>query len=137
MEEWRKTSTLAPDGDEWSGSHPGCFTPGEKSNARQRQEDFSSSLCVQTSSGTHPPSCTMGIGGPFPGAKRGRGMTLTTHPHLVPRSRMIRSLPPFPTERECSNTIYSMYRNNQKSNLTRNTSSMGGVSCCPIPSSGQ
>jgi hypothetical protein len=24
----------------------------------------------------------------FPGLKRGRGVTLTTHPHLVPRSRM-------------------------------------------------
>jgi hypothetical protein len=28
-------------------------------------EDFSSSLCVQTSSGAHPASCTMGTGGPF------------------------------------------------------------------------
>jgi hypothetical protein len=26
-----------------------------------------------------------------PGLKRGRGVTLTTHPHLVPRSRMSRS----------------------------------------------
>jgi hypothetical protein len=33
----------------------------------------------------------MGTGGPFPGAKRGRGVTLTTHPHLVPKSRMSRS----------------------------------------------
>jgi hypothetical protein len=30
---------------------------------------FSSSLCVQTSSGAHPASCTMGTGGPFPGDK--------------------------------------------------------------------
>jgi len=30
----------------------------------------------------------MGTGGPFPGAKRGRGVTLTTHSHLVPRSGM-------------------------------------------------
>jgi hypothetical protein len=30
-------------------------------------------------------------GGPFPGAKRGRGGKLTTRPHLVPRSRMSRS----------------------------------------------
>jgi hypothetical protein len=36
--------------------------------------------------GAHPASCTMGTGGPFPG-----GVTLTTHPHLVPRSRMSRS----------------------------------------------
>jgi hypothetical protein len=54
-------------------------------------KDFSSNLCVQTGSGAHPASCTMGTGGPFPGAKRGRGVTLTTHPHLVPRSRMSRS----------------------------------------------
>jgi hypothetical protein len=32
-------------------------------------KDFSSSLCVQTGSGAHPASCTMGTGGPFPGAK--------------------------------------------------------------------
>jgi hypothetical protein len=49
-------------------------------------KDFSSSLCVQTGSGAHPTSCTMGTGGPFPGVKRGRGVMLTTHPHLVPRS---------------------------------------------------
>jgi hypothetical protein len=30
---------------------------------------FSSSLCVQTSSGAYPASCTMGTEGPFPGAK--------------------------------------------------------------------
>jgi hypothetical protein len=30
---------------------------------------FSSILCVQTGSGAHPVSCTMGTGGPFPGAK--------------------------------------------------------------------
>jgi hypothetical protein len=48
-------------------------------------------VCVQTSSEAHPASCTMGIGGPFRGTKRGRGVTLTTHPHLVPRSRMISS----------------------------------------------
>jgi hypothetical protein len=43
-------------------------------------KDFSSSLCVQTGSGAHPASYTMGTGGPFPGAKRGRGVTLTTPP---------------------------------------------------------
>jgi hypothetical protein len=35
-------------------------------------------------------------GGPFPGVKRGRGVTLTTHPHLVQRSRMSRSYILFP-----------------------------------------
>jgi hypothetical protein len=54
-------------------------------------KDFSSNLCVQTGSEAHPASCTTGIRGPFPRAKRGRGMTLTTHPHLVPRSGMCRS----------------------------------------------
>jgi hypothetical protein len=32
-------------------------------------EDFPSNLCVQTGSGAHPVSCTMGTGGPFPGGK--------------------------------------------------------------------
>jgi hypothetical protein len=32
-------------------------------------KDFSSILCVQTGSGAHPASCTMGTGGPFPGSK--------------------------------------------------------------------
>jgi hypothetical protein len=32
-------------------------------------KDFSSNLCVQTGSGVHPASCTMGTGGPFPGGK--------------------------------------------------------------------
>jgi hypothetical protein len=32
-------------------------------------EDFSSSPCVQTGSGAHPASCTMGIGDSFPGGK--------------------------------------------------------------------
>jgi hypothetical protein len=30
-------------------------------------KDFSSSLCVQTGSGAHLASCTIGTGGPFPG----------------------------------------------------------------------
>jgi hypothetical protein len=54
-------------------------------------EDFSSNLCVQTGSGAHPASCTMGTGFLSPGVKRGQGVTLTTHPHLVPRSIMSRS----------------------------------------------
>jgi hypothetical protein len=32
-------------------------------------KDSSSSLCVQTGSGAHPVSCTVGTGGPFPGGK--------------------------------------------------------------------
>jgi hypothetical protein len=36
-------------------------------------KDFSSSLCVQTGSGAHPASCTMGTEGPFPGGKARMG----------------------------------------------------------------
>jgi len=32
-------------------------------------KDFSSDLCVETSSEAHPASCTMSTGGPFPGGK--------------------------------------------------------------------
>jgi hypothetical protein len=46
-------------------------------DTRQRQNDFSSNLCVQTGTGAF---CPMSIGGLSPGAKRGRGVTLTTHP---------------------------------------------------------
>jgi hypothetical protein len=34
-----------------------------------------------------------------PGVKRGRGVTLTTHPHLVPRSRLSRSYTSSPAYR--------------------------------------
>jgi hypothetical protein len=41
----------------------------------------------------------------FPGVKRGRGVMLTTHPHLVPRLRMSRSSPlPPGTFMACSGT---------------------------------
>jgi hypothetical protein len=36
-------------------------------------KDFSCTLCVQTCSGAHPASCTMGIGGHFPGGKSAAG----------------------------------------------------------------
>jgi hypothetical protein len=41
---------------------------------------------VQTGRGAHPASCTMGTGS-FPGVESGRGVTLTPHPLLVPRSK--------------------------------------------------
>jgi hypothetical protein len=40
---------------------------------RRRRNYFSSSLCVQTGSGPHPASCTMGTGAPFPGGKARSG----------------------------------------------------------------
>jgi hypothetical protein len=66
-----------------------CWTTGwSRFDSRQRRKYFSSSLCVQTGSEAHPASCTTGTGGAFPRLKRGRGVTLITHPYLVPRSRM-------------------------------------------------
>jgi len=47
---------------------------------------------VQTGPGAHPASCTMGNGS-FPGVKCGRGLLLTTHPLLVPRSCKSRAIP--------------------------------------------
>jgi hypothetical protein len=44
---------------------------------------------VQTDPGAHPASCKMGTGS-FPEVKWGRGVLLTTHPLLVPRSRKSR-----------------------------------------------
>jgi len=38
---------------------------------------------VQTGPVAHPASCTMGTGS-FPGVKRGRGVTLTLQPLLLP-----------------------------------------------------
>jgi hypothetical protein len=53
-------------------------------------KEFSSSLCVQISSVAHPTFYPMGTGS-FPAKKHGWGVMLTTHSHLVPRSRMSRS----------------------------------------------
>jgi hypothetical protein len=46
-------------------------------------KDFSSILCVQTGSGAHPASCTMGTGDPFPGGKARPGRDAD---HLPPSS---------------------------------------------------
>jgi hypothetical protein len=48
-------------------------------------KDFSFSLCVQISSEAHPASYPMGS---FHGCKARQGVTLTTHPHLLPRSEL-------------------------------------------------
>jgi hypothetical protein len=49
-------------------------------------EDFSSILCVQIGYGSHPASCPMGNGGPFPGGKARPGRDADHSLHLVPRS---------------------------------------------------
>jgi len=50
---------------------------------------------VQTDPGAHPASCTMGTRS-LPEAKSGRGVTLTSHPFLVPWSRMSIAIPLLP-----------------------------------------
>jgi hypothetical protein len=65
---------------------------------RQRQRIFSLA-CVQTSSRANLASYPMVTRDPFPGVKGGRDVTLTTHPHFVPRSRMYRSYTSFPVKR--------------------------------------
>jgi hypothetical protein len=47
-------------------SCPYSSTRRSRFDPRRKRKDFSSSLCVQTSSGAHPASCTMGTAGPFP-----------------------------------------------------------------------
>ena len=47
---------------------------------------------VQTGPGVHPASCTMGTRS-FPGVKCRRGVLLTIHPLLVPRSWKSRAIP--------------------------------------------
>jgi hypothetical protein len=80
-------------------SPTGWATGLSRFDPRQRREDFSSSLCVQTGSGAHPASCTIATGGPFPGAKARPGRETDHSPHLVPRSRMSRSYISFPHKR--------------------------------------
>ena len=53
------------------------------------------SVLVQTGPGAHPASYTMGTGS-FLEVKNGRGMTLTTHPLLVPWSWKSRAIPLLP-----------------------------------------
>jgi hypothetical protein len=53
--------------------------------------DFSSNLRVQTGSGAHPASCTMGTGGSFRGGKARPRRDADHSHHLLPRSWMSRS----------------------------------------------
>jgi hypothetical protein len=82
--------------------------PGDQGLIPDRGEKIFPLACVQTGSGDHPASCTMGTGGPFPGLKRSRGVTLTAHPHIMPRSRMSSSfsLLSFVASIACSVQLY-------------------------------
>jgi hypothetical protein len=78
------------------GSSVLCLTTDWTSGVRSPAEaKIVPPACVQTSIEAHPASYPMGTVGFSPGVKRGRGVTLTTHPHLLPRSRMSRSYATF------------------------------------------
>jgi hypothetical protein len=72
---------------------------GSRGSSLAGAKDFSSSPCIQTSSGTHPAPYPIGTGGLSLGVKHGWGVTLTTHPHLVLRSGMSRSSTSSPPKR--------------------------------------
>jgi hypothetical protein len=61
-------------------------TIGVRSSAGAK--DFSSNLCVQTGSETHPASCTMGTAGPFP---RGKARPGRDADHSPPSSAEVMS----------------------------------------------
>jgi hypothetical protein len=55
--------------------------PGDRGSILGRgQRIFPLVSCVQTGSGAHPASCTMGTGGPFPGAKARPGRDADNSP---------------------------------------------------------
>jgi hypothetical protein len=61
---------------------------------------LSSNIWVQTGSGAHPASCSMGTGGPFLSGKARPGRDGDHSPHIMPRSwisRSYKSSPPAPT----------------------------------------
>jgi hypothetical protein len=66
----------------------------DRGSIPDRGRGFSSSLCVQTGSGAHPASCTVGTGDPFPEGKARPGRDADHSPHLVPKLRMSRAIPP-------------------------------------------
>jgi len=76
----------------WPGSSVGIATElqaGRSGIEWQWGRDFPP---VQTGPGAHPASCKLGTGF-FPRLKCGRGVLLTTHPLLVPRSWKSRAIP--------------------------------------------
>jgi len=62
-----------------------CLRAGWSGNRIPVEGSFSAP--VQTGSEAHPASCTMGTGS-FPRVRCGRGVTLTSHPLLMSRSKI-------------------------------------------------
>jgi hypothetical protein len=57
-----------------------CLTTDQTTGVQSPADvkDFSSSLCVETTSEAHPASYSMGTMGPLPGVQCSQSMTLTT-----------------------------------------------------------
>jgi hypothetical protein len=75
------------------------YTLDDRCSIPEEENDFFSSLCVQTRSEAHPASYPMGTKGPFPSGKTRQGRHADHSPHLVPRLRMSRSYKSSPTYR--------------------------------------
>jgi hypothetical protein len=76
-----------------------CLTTGWTTgrsgfDPRRGQRSFPLSSVSRPALGPTQPPVQWVPGVLSPGVKRGRGVTLTTHPHLMPRSWMSRTLPP-------------------------------------------
>ena len=77
--------------NEWAGQcgrYNDCLRAGRSGDRNLAGARFSAP--VQTGPEAHPASCTMGTRS-FPGVRCGRGVTLTPHPLLVPRSKIEQS----------------------------------------------
>jgi hypothetical protein len=72
-------------------------------------KDFSSSLCIQPGSGAHPASYPVSTRVLSLGARHSQGMMLTTHPHLVLRSRMSRSCTSSPPQAPSWRVVGQLY----------------------------
>jgi hypothetical protein len=72
---------------------------------------YSADELTFTNNGVHSASCPMGTGVHYPWLKSGRRVTLTTHPHLFPRSRMSRSHTSSlsSASMECSGTVLALF----------------------------
>ena len=69
----------------WLSRYSDCLRAGRYGDRIAVGARFSAP--VQTGPEAHPASCTMGTGS-FPGVSCGRGVTLTPHPLLMPRSKI-------------------------------------------------